>query len=411
MGTEIALSIGGMDVAWSKNHRGIDHGSLFQQSDRGRAPSDQTDYEYYQDRDDPELALMEASFVRKLADMVPRLELLGHTLPSIELEYARAVEYWAENQSEEEPTKEALSFQEFIAFATKHAVGDLDDTLDLKLDDEKRKGRFASLSLVDNVPNANLWDRSFYSERSYFGSILDFLHPYSILRVLSNNAENLELNVTWQYGPLVEAGWAELDEFVGDARRRERFLIATEGSSDVHVLQHAFNLLRPGVSDFFRFVDVSEGHPFSGTGQLRKFAEGLAKIDVQNQTVFVFDNDAEGVEASQKVASMKLPANMRNMVLPDHDTLRSFPILGPDGVQTPISTVAPPRLNVTSISRFLVGRPHRRRGATSRKNSAAGTALSISRRAIFSHSGRLPLKHCRVLGMTRSVSKWCSMRS
>ncbi|MEO9229593.1 MAG: hypothetical protein ABI216_11685 [Devosia sp.] len=77
---------------------------------------------------------------------------------------------------------------------------------------------------------------------------------------------------------------------------------------------------------------MSESHPFSGTGQLRKFAEGLAKIDVQNQTVFVFDNDAEGVEASQKVDAMSLPRNMSTMVLPDLDALRSFPILGPDGL-------------------------------------------------------------------------------
>jgi hypothetical protein len=87
------------------------------------------------------------------------------------------------------------------------------------------------------------------------------------------------------------------------------------------------------VADFFRFVDVTEGHPFSGTGNLRKFAEGLAKIDVHNQAIFLFDNDAEGFEAHQKVLSLSLPSNMHSMLLPNHESFLSFPALGPDGTK------------------------------------------------------------------------------
>ena len=60
----------------------------------------------------------------------------------------------------------------------------------------------------------------------------------------------------------MQAGWATEREFVPHARRTETFLIATEGSSDVHILKHALALLRPGIADFFRFIDVSESHPF-----------------------------------------------------------------------------------------------------------------------------------------------------
>ena len=37
-----------------------------------------------------------------------------------------------------------------------------------------------------------------------------------------------------------------------------------------------------------------------------KFAEGLAKIDVQNQVIFVFDNDAEGLDAHQRLFTLTL---------------------------------------------------------------------------------------------------------
>lgn len=332
MGTEITLSIAGMDVAWSKNHRGIDHGALFQEKDRARVHSDRIDYDYFEERDGAELAAMEASFVRKLGDLVPRLELLGFTMQSIEAEYAAAVELWSEQSGGEGLPVVALSFRQFQKFALQTPVGDLNDEYVPELDDERRKGRFAGLAEVGGVPCADLWSQNFYSEKSYFGELMGFLHPYSALRLLAENQHNCERNVVWQYGPLVEAGWAEVGEFFANARRAERFLIATEGTSDVHILKHGFALLRPSVCDFFHFFDVSGGHPFSGTGQLRKFAEGLVKIDVQNQAVFVFDNDAEGVEAMHKVDAMQLPPNMRSMVLPDHEALVSFPILGPDGL-------------------------------------------------------------------------------
>ncbi len=53
---------------------------------------------------------------------------------------------------------------------------------------------------------------------SYFGSLIGILHPYSLLRVLAGNAENLGAEVVWQYGPLVEADWARESEFVSGAR-------------------------------------------------------------------------------------------------------------------------------------------------------------------------------------------------
>ncbi|TGT57216.1 hypothetical protein EN802_34550, partial [bacterium M00.F.Ca.ET.159.01.1.1] len=75
-----------------------------------------------------------------------------------------------------------------------------------------------------------------------------------------------------------------------------------------------------------------ERHPFSGTGSLVKFAEGLAKIDVQNQVLVVLDNDAEGMDALEAIKRFRLPSNMRALCLPELDEFRDFPARGPDGV-------------------------------------------------------------------------------
>ena len=153
------------------------------------------------------------------------------------------------------------------------------------------------------------------------------------MRLLAEGNGNDNATVAWQYGPLVHAGWATEGEFVSGARRAETFLIATEGSSDVHILKYALALLRPGIADFFRFIDVSERHPFSGTGNLVKFAEGLVKIDVQNQIVFLFDNDAEGLDAHQRLSTLTLPPNMRRVMLPEMEAFRTFPTQGPEGIR------------------------------------------------------------------------------
>ncbi|GGF11861.1 hypothetical protein GCM10011611_16890 [Aliidongia dinghuensis] len=339
MGTAITLDVAGVSVTYSKNHRGIDHGSIFQEQDRRAVKSDQLDYDWYQEKgEDPTSS--EMAFTRPLKDVVPRLELLGFNLDRVEREYAAVARHWLDQRStlqgeDDQPGPDLMSFAEFFAFVTAHPLDSLDDTFISSTDDateSKIRGRFAAMPL-ERIPNYRSYDVNAYSERSFFGELVGILDPYSVLRILAEAQANKDVPVIWQYGPLVQGGYAAEREFAPHARRTETFLIATEGSSDVHILKHALSLLRPGIADFFRFIDVSESHPFSGTGNLVKFAEGLAKIDVQNQVVFLFDNDAEGLDAHQRLSGFPLPANMRGIMLPELDDFRSFPAQGPEGIR------------------------------------------------------------------------------
>lgn len=332
VGTIITLTVEGLDVTWSKNRRGPDHGALFQATDRSVLADEEV--EEGEDAEGFEAAHM--GFQRKLRDVVPRLELLGYTLDRARNEYDAWVEEWREDREtmwdDEDKAVEPMSFDEFFSFVCRYPVGSLDNHYDEKTGDEERKGRFnEEAALLKRIPRGWDHDDGYYSERSFFGTFVNILDPYCVLRILAGNEANLNSEVIWQYGWLVEAGWATVDEFRPLARRRQTFLIATEGTSDGHILEQAFKLLRPGIADFFRFIDVTERHPFSGTGNLVKFAEGLVKIDVQNQTVLLFDNDAEGVEARGKLSGYNLPSNMRSMLLPDLDAFRSFPASGPNG--------------------------------------------------------------------------------
>ena len=340
MGTEISLDVGGVTVDCAKNHRGANHGALFQTNDLKRIHSSQINYDSL-DNEDPELAEMERGFAKNLGDVVPRIELLGFGLERIENEYNCVAEQCREDGlSLDIPgfagPSELMTFSEFCDFVLKRPVSALDDTF-VGLEGDNVGGRVAC-RLCREASKRRIPDAPYrctgYSEQNCFEGLINILHPYSILRLLAENKENRTSEVVWQYGPLVNAGWANEDEFVPNAGRNQTFLIATEGNTDGLILKHAFSLLRPEIADFFRFIDMSEGYPFSGAGNLFRFASGLAKIDVHNQIVFVLDNDAEGLEAYSRIQDISLPPNMSAILLPELEDLRLFPTRGPEGVKT-----------------------------------------------------------------------------
>lgn len=335
MGTEITLEVGGLCVDWGKNSSGANHGMLFQAHHKKRVRTQQLDYDC-PDLPDETISSMERALSAPLKEVKPRLELLGFTLDVVKEEYESVVVEWIDLQSRiREPDEvfetDILSFVEFCDFVSNYPVSELDGKYNESGSFQVTQGRFVSDFRIQRLPVYAHDVGMAYSELSYFGHLTGFLHPYSYLRVLAECAENLTADVVWNYGPVVENGYACESDFIPGAQRKEAFLVATEGSSDVHIIKHALKLLRPEIQDFFRFIDVSESHPFPGTGNLVKFADGLIKIDIQNNVVFVFDNDAEGFEAYQRISKMSLLPNMRVMLLPELAAFRSFLTMGPNG--------------------------------------------------------------------------------
>jgi len=339
MGTEITLSIDGIDVSYSKSHIGMDHGSLFQKSDRKRMRSDQINYDYFESHDDPEILKMEMGFSKPLRDVVPRIELLGFTINAIRCEYESCVLNCGEDRSDREEYRlekavSCMSFDQFLEIVSSINISSLNHTYDeqcLEKDPAIYGSKFVDASTLKTIPFYCSYDIQAYSEQSFLAGVLGFLHPYSALRLLAENEHNLDQDVKWQYGPLVNNGWANESEFLESSRRIEKFLIVTEGHTDASILDLAIRTIRPEIEDFFSFIDMSEGHPFGGTGNLQKFAKGLAQMDVQNQTLFLYDNDTEGLSAFRNTKKLNLPINMSVAMLPDHESFESFQTLGPTG--------------------------------------------------------------------------------
>lgn len=345
MGTEISLKVSGSTLDWSKNSLGIDHGSLFQSTDHIMIPQHERYDMDETDEIDDERRLQWTVLRKPLAEVAERVELLGFTLDTIRAEYQNIVNNEVQERNgmiesfpnKYEPLDDLFCFDEFLMFIKSYNLRDLkDEYIDFDYSNRKQTQSFIKDMFTENtlkrIPRYDPYEDFFYSEKSAFISIINFMNPYSVIRLLSENENNNTEYVEWDYGEIVANGWVHINEIKTDIRREDSFLIATEGSSDSHILQKALRLLKPSVADFFRFIDVTSGHPFPGTGGLSKFAEGLVKIDVQNQIVFLLNNDSEGVEGFNKIMKMKLPLNMSCMCLPDLQEFESFPTRGPDGL-------------------------------------------------------------------------------
>ena len=319
MGSVVTLGLGQLEIDWGKKWSYINHSKLF-------LPGDVKPISYYYFNPETEEVTEEIKpgLARPLRSVKRRLELLGYTL-------SEAKRCFEEDQLRETdfyvvPDVSFDVFAEALAAVDVHKI-----TFDPWFEDHSH-GYFAARSILGN-PEFTKTAKNLEGMSRFDGIFFENLDPYVTLRFLAENPANLDLEVQWRFADLVEDEWAEEEEssFYKSLSELDRYLIVTEGSSDGAVIRKAMELFRPDIVDFFDFVDMSENYPFTGTGNLFRFCQGLAQIKVQNKIVVVFDNDAAGLEAQRKVEHLQLPSNMVVVSLPDLLECRLFRTKGPNG--------------------------------------------------------------------------------
>ena len=249
------------------------------------------------------------------------MELLGFTLPTIEQQYCELHDF---HELDEQP----LPFEQLRQALKNVDVNGVSGNYGEGFD----PGKFVRREIIDRLSlTSELDPRTLKLGHWEIDLLLENFSPYAVLRLLAQNSANLSLDVNWDFGQLVEAGWAKHDEFQPGPSSQERFLVVTEGSSDSKIIRHALQLLKPHIRDFFQFVDMDEGYPFSGTGNLYNFTKGLVSIGILNNTIILYDNDAEGTAKLELTKKLSLPPNVRVMQLPQLSDFKNFPTEGPSG--------------------------------------------------------------------------------
>ncbi|MDP9762482.1 MULTISPECIES: HEPN/Toprim-associated domain-containing protein [Agrobacterium] len=331
MGSMIHLTLGRIQLDWGKNAGFCDHGPLFRPNDLAEIP-----YYYAADADDKEcqhlplisrssgfsyrlVTEMKEGFSAPLRVVAERLELLGYTEKYCRREF--------EELTSMVPSNHDFSFDEL-----KVLLLDADFTqaaLGPHLPSENL-AEFLAVTALRHIPETV---QRLQHESDLHDGEVSGLGAYTVIRLLADNPTARDLPVTWQFSDVLEGGWVSRDVILTPVAQGRRFLLVTEGSSDVQVIKHALHLLRPDLSDFFDFVDMHDNYPFSGTGNLYNFVRGLISIRIQNNILVLFDNDAEGVFNFERSSRLNTLPNMRIMKLPDRQNFVRFRTLGPTGEQ------------------------------------------------------------------------------
>lgn len=315
MGSIISLGVDRLEIDWGKNNFFRNHSSLFSPEDKSVAPYHYVDY----DSDEP-VVETKTAFVRPLRQVVRRLELLGYSLGKCRQEYEQLLA--------EMPDYHHLPMVDYDTFSK--ALAAVDPGLICLRD----SGEDCDLGeyVVENI----FLDSEFAKTNAMFsqmrrdaGAFFENLDPYVTLRLLASNPANLERLLIWRYADVVENGWVKEDDVYQGVDVGQKYLIVTEGSSDALILKKALPFVASDVADFFDFVDMSENYPFTGTGNLVRFCQGLVKIKIQNRILVILDNDTAGRSALAQIGQLSLPSTMKLMTLPRLTEFESICTLGP----------------------------------------------------------------------------------
>lgn len=311
MGSMISLGLGRLEVDWGKNNFFTNHSKLFLKSDIAPAI-----YYYAEGHEESKPA-----FVRRLRSVIKRLELLGYTMNECRCRYEESVEEIPDYYPDF-----GISFDLFS-----RALRSVDiSRVSVPTDADYDLGEFAAKAIL-NDPEFTKTEADLASLTSDDGIFFENLDPYVTLRLLGENSNNLDQDVVWRFQDVLEGGWIEESALYEGLSDADRYLIVTEGSSDSSILRTVLPIVEPEVADFFDFVDMTENYPFTGTGNLVRFCQGLSTIRIQNKILVVLDNDTAGLDALQRIRSLRLPKNMKVTVLPVLDDLTHVTTIGPSG--------------------------------------------------------------------------------
>ena len=300
-----------------------DHGALYQASDFGQIPcyypdpdQDTDDYDFTEER--PTIVRYKDGYSKPFRDVIDRINLLGYSYRNCKIEFSNLARLHGFDPAQ-------FRFEDLEAAVQRVDVTQVSADYG---DGHESFGRFFrryiaprfSLELLEN--NQLLWNLS---------EAMENLDPRYVLQLLSRNPTTFGLRVDWDFSRYWDEQEPPFPNIADSLDPSNRFLIVTEGSSDTKVIRRAFEILRPHIADFFDYVDMEEGYPFSGTGNLLNFVRGLISISIHNNVIIIFDNDAEGVATYSRCIELNIPDNMRVIRLPDRPEFRSFKTIGPNG--------------------------------------------------------------------------------
>lgn len=312
MDSYIYLGVGELELDWGKSFGFTNYSKLF-------LPTDKKDILYYYDDDE---VILKPGYSTSLGRVKNRLELLGYSLQKLNSHFQKHNDNYP-NYLE----KPEISFETILEIFSKINAKDYKNK---KEDGDYDLGEYVVENIFQNKTFKDLKDHIDIKDKD-IGAYFENVDPLFTLRLLIENPNNLEMNLEWRSQDFIDSGSTNEKEIFVGIEDTDKFLIVTEGSSDTFIIKKSLELLKPDILDFFTFVDMEDNYPFTGTGSLWRFCQGLTSIRIQNKILVLFDNDIAGIDIYNKTSNLNLPKQMKIMKLPNLDEFSSFLTVGPTG--------------------------------------------------------------------------------
>ncbi|MBB4803538.1 hypothetical protein B0A75_19275 [Flavobacterium oncorhynchi] len=337
MGSFCALTLNGYEIDQSKSYISTFWSCFFNEDDR-RSRSVPYDLYYTQPiTDNNNVPTFEYS--ASVDTMKLRLEIMGYTLDKVKLKYADGIEIALKSRQQ----YNAELFNTVENSDEKHLNilknGGFEYWLKLikYIFDNKITNFSDNLELHDDIYSFIL-DYNDVDEDLYLGypniGIGYFLR--GALEAVEPRSE-LILDIT----SVVDSGYYKEDEpvcastaqmYLDSTLPFQKIIILTEGSSDSKILSKALKLLYPKVYSYFSFLDFDTYKAEGGSAMLEKTVKSFAAAGISNKIIALFDYDAAGVAATERLKKRKFPSNFRVITLPAIELANNYPTIGPDGI-------------------------------------------------------------------------------
>lgn len=337
MGSFCALTLNGYEIDQSKSYISTFWSCFFNEDDR-RSRSVPYDLYYTQPiTDNNNVPTFEYS--ASVDTMKLRLEIMGYALDKVKLKYADGIEIALKSRQQ----YNAELFNTVENSDEKHLNilknGGFEYWLKLikYIFDNKITNFSDNLELHDDIYSFIL-DYNDVDEDLYLGypniGIGYFLR--GALEAVEPRSE-LILDIT----SVVDSGYYKEDEpvcastaqmYLDSTLPFQKIIILTEGSSDSKILSKALKLLYPKVYSYFSFLDFDTYKAEGGSAMLEKTVKSFAAAGISNKIIALFDYDAAGVAATERLKKRKFPSNFRVITLPAIELANNYPTIGPDGI-------------------------------------------------------------------------------
>lgn len=115
-----------------------------------------------------------------------------------------------------------------------------------------------------------------------------------------------------------------------------KIIVLTEGGTDQRAIKGTLSLLRPGLMNYFSFLDFDTMAVPGGVGNVVNTFKALVSVGITNRVVALLDNDTAAHSAVQSAITSALPSNARIVFLPRLVLAENYPTLGPSTGTTTI---------------------------------------------------------------------------